>query len=774
MENIQVCVRFRPLFNCDGVSYQNIKVLPEKGQVIVDQKPAYNFDQVFDESASNLQVFNTMVHPLILDYVRGQNLAVFTYGQTSSGKTHTMLGNGIEKGITELAILELFQLLQGSSYEVRISYLEIYMEQINDLLNSANRNLKSLSKGCKTYVEGLTCIQVATAQEAVEYFKKGAKSRNVADNKINVQSSRSHSIFQIRLTLNAGPKQINSEMNLIDLAGSEGIKNSDPGQDRFKEGKSINKSLLVLIKCVAGLKNTNILPYRESELTRVLQGCLNIKSGLAFICTVSAQYIEQTCSTLKFGRSAKKVKLRPVINEIISNEENSNLEIEELQNNLKAALDEIERIKEKKRKMKEKLKENNRIEDKVCNNEGELRGKVCDLEREVANLRDEKEKWVERCGDLEVETRGVNDQYQRFGLDDKENYSEILLARVLNENSSLKMKLDESYENYCKIVKDKQVLINKNMNNNFGYFDEVFHGCAGECAKKIEKLEDEKTELENKLVSTEEHYKKQIAACITRKDYEILGTKLKNCKKEKETLLIKSKKHEENIFSLENKINDLEKDKKGLESKISTLECHLNQVVSERNNLDYCLNLKKEENIQLMNINTPNSKNHIKPFEVTSKVDLELEVLRNIHADLQIKYQGLQKSLSNKRNINFDAGQIVDEKAREIEDIKQDNEFKAAKIDQLLHQKSQIEDNLKSASDALKKLKYENELKLDQLDKISIEKRQCEEELKVKSDKIKLLIKENEELMKKIDQHLKVSDYSPHSVFSRIDDIGDL
>lgn len=775
MENIQVCVRFRPLFNCEGVTNQAIKVFPDKGQVVIDQKPAYNFDQVFDETASNLQVYNTMVHPLLLDYVKGQNLAVFTYGQTSSGKTHTMLGNAMELGITELAILELFQFLQGSSYEVRISYLEVYLEQINDLLNSANRNLKSLSKGNKTYIEGLTCIQVATAQEAVDYFKRGAKSRMVADNKINVQSSRSHTIFQIRLILNAGPKQITSEMNLIDLAGSEGIKNSDPGQDRFKEGKSINKSLLVLMKCVTGLKNTIILPYRESELTRVLQGCLNTKSGLAFICTVSAQYLEQTCSTLKFGKLAKKVKLRPVINEVVNSEENFNLELEELQNNLKAAVDEIERVKEKKRKMKEKMKENYKVEDKVCSNEGELRGKVCDLEREVANLRDEIEKWIEKCGDLDFELRVVNDKYQQFGLDDKENGSEILLARVLNENSSLKMKLDESCENYKKVVKDKALLgKNMNLNNNFGYFDEVFQGCAGECAKRIQKLEEEKIELENKLNSSEEYWKKRFSVSISRKDHENLGSKLKNSKKEREILSKNLKKQEENIFSLESKINDLEIDKRGLESKITTLECHLNQSESERKNLDYCLNLKKEENFQLMNINTPNSKKLIKAFEVTSKADLELEMLRNDYADLQIKYQELHKTLTNKRNLNFEAGQIIDEKLRDFDDIKQDNEFKATQIEQLLHRKSQIEENLKSASDNFKKLKFEYEAKLEQLDRISFEKKQCEEELKVKSDKIKLLIQENGELTK-INQHLRTSDCSPHSsVFSRIDDIGDL
>lgn len=747
MENIQVCVRFRPITESKAPVDQHFTILPDKKHISTSQKSLYEFDSVFDEQTNNSQIFNTMVSSLLPNLVQGQNLAIFTYGQTSSGKTHTMFGTGSEKGITELAIFELFQLLEGKNYEVKISHLEIYNENIHDLLNPSNVNLRPLSNKNKTIVEGLVSFKVVTAHEAIEHFKKSISLRAVGDNKQNIQSSRSHSIFQVHLSVRNGQNLLLSELNLIDLAGSESLKNADKSTVRWNEGKSINQSLLTLIKCVNGLKKPkSFLACRDSQLTRVLQGSLNTKSGLVFICTVSAQCVAETLSTLNFGISAKKVKLKPDINELINYEE-KNPEYEDVKEKLSIAYEEIERLKEKLHKKKEKIKEVPNSEEKVQIKDGEIWSRLASFEMENDFLREENEKLKEICKSLEIELNS-NSRSHEFLIDDKENSSQVLISKFLFQNSTLKKNLDEVSENYNKILKENQILLNKTQhtNNNHWNTDDIFQGCKGECVKKLQILEQEKSELQTITKSLEHSLELQLENSVSVEEYESLQATYISCLKAKESQSIKLKTYEKNLLSSESELKDLKQELKKSESKISTLECQIGTIQSEKSNLEYCLK-QKEENFELFRINTPSSKRFLKEFEDNSKNELELETLRNEYYKLNINYQDLLKVVHNKRSLTCENCFDKDGSSRSIEDLKEKNEYYEARIGQLMKQKSEI----------------------------LVEKTKCEEELKRKSDRILELMQENEILTKNSEKYHNGSEYSPnsntYSTSSQIDDL---
>lgn len=279
------------------------------------------------------QIFDYSIKPTVDDILNGYNGTVFAYGQTGAGKSYTMMGTSIEddsgKGITPRIVEQIFTSILSSpptiEYTVRVSYMEIYMERIRDLLAPQNDNLPvHEEKNRGVYVKGLLEIYVSSVEEVFEVMKRGGNARAVAATNMNQESSRSHSIFVITVTqknLETGSMK-SGQLFLVDLAGSEKVGKTGASGQTLEEAKKINKSLSALGMVINALTDgkSSHIPYRDSKLTRILQESLggNSRTTLIINCSPSSYNDAETLSTLRFGMRAKSIKNKAKVNAELS------------------------------------------------------------------------------------------------------------------------------------------------------------------------------------------------------------------------------------------------------------------------------------------------------------------------------------------------------------------------------------------------------------------------------------------------------------------------
>lgn len=284
-------------------------------------------------SSRQSDVFDFSIRSTVDDILNGYNGTVFAYGQTGAGKSYTMMGSDIDdeeyKGIIPRIVEQIFASILASpgniEYTVRVSYMEIYIERIRDLLAPQNDNLPvHEEKNRGVYVKGLLEIYVSSVQEVYEVMRRGGTARAVAATNMNQESSRSHSIFVITITqknVETGSAK-SGQLFLVDLAGSEKVGKTGASGQTLEEAKKINKSLSALGMVINSLtdgKSTHI-PYRDSKLTRILQESLggNSRTTLIINCSPSSYNDAETLSTLRFGVRAKAIKNKPKINAELS------------------------------------------------------------------------------------------------------------------------------------------------------------------------------------------------------------------------------------------------------------------------------------------------------------------------------------------------------------------------------------------------------------------------------------------------------------------------
>eukprot|EP01084_Bolivina_argentea_P155919 271696_1 len=340
VDNVKVAVRCRPLNERERKLKTKyvIEVDIENNQIAL-RKPrndksikSFRFDNVYGENSTQKEVYEDTAYPLVESVLEGYNGTIFADGQTSSGKTYTMMGSGHNDGVIHRAIKAIFKSLAKANdrqFALRVSYLEIYNENIKDLLNPKKQNLKITQDNFhRPTVNGLTIESITNDKQIFDILKHGMGNRNIGATKMNDQSSRSHTIFQLHLESKQNV-EINCDefdgsvrssiLNIVDLAGSERAKKTDASGIRLKEGGHINKSLLTLgivIKKLSELhKNNNRnsnehIPYRDSKLTHILEPALGGNSKTVVICTVTPAdiHMEETNSTLGFASRAKEVK----------------------------------------------------------------------------------------------------------------------------------------------------------------------------------------------------------------------------------------------------------------------------------------------------------------------------------------------------------------------------------------------------------------------------------------------------------------------------------
>jgi len=352
-----VTVRFRPLNQREIQRGDEVAWYADGDSTVRSElclSTAYAFDRVFGPATTTRGVYDVAAQHVVSGAMQGVNGTVFAYGVTSSGKTHTMHGDQKSPGIIPLAIKDLFSIIQETpsrEFLLRVSYLEIYNEVINDLLNPIGQNLRIREDGQHgTYVEGIKEEVVLSPAHALSLIAAGEAHRHVGSNNFNLLSSRSHTIFT--LTVESSPRcDVYSEdditlsqLNLIDLAGSESSRTETTGLRR-KEGSYINKSLLTLGTVIAKLSDgkASHIPYRDSKLTRLLQSSLSGHGQISLICTITpaSSNSEETHNTLKFAHRAKRIEIHAASNRIL--DERSL--IKKYQKEISSLRSELERLK---------------------------------------------------------------------------------------------------------------------------------------------------------------------------------------------------------------------------------------------------------------------------------------------------------------------------------------------------------------------------------------------------------------------------------------------
>lgn len=359
MERIHVIVRARP------VSPEDAKSSPWRilgnSIFIPNHSSKFEFDRIFDQDCKTLEVYEARTRDIVAAAVRGFNGTVFAYGQTNSGKTHTMRGSLTEPGVIPRAVHDLFEIIQGEvdrEFLLRMSYMEIYNEDINDLLAPEHRKLQiheSLERGI--YVAGLREEIVASPQQVLNLMDFGESHRHIGETNMNLHSSRSHTIFRMIIESRDKTEDDNngnscdavrvSVLNLVDLAGSERAAKTGAEGVRLKEGSHINKSLMTLGTVIKKLSEGaesqgGHVPYRDSKLTRILQPALGGNANTAIICNITLAQIhaDETKSSLQFASRALCVTNCARVNEILTDAallKRQKKEIEELRAKLQAS-----------------------------------------------------------------------------------------------------------------------------------------------------------------------------------------------------------------------------------------------------------------------------------------------------------------------------------------------------------------------------------------------------------------------------------------------------
>ncbi|CAI5762493.1 kinesin heavy chain [Podarcis lilfordi] len=334
--SIKVMCRFRPLNEAEIL--RGDKFIPKfKGEetVVVGQGKPYVFDRVFPSNTSQEQVYNACAKQIVKDVLEGYNGTIFAYGQTSSGKTHTMEGKlhdpqlmGIIPRIAHDIFDHIYSMDENLEFHIKVSYFEIYLDKIRDLLDVSKTNLAvHEDKNRVPYVKGCTERFVSSPEEVMDVIDEGKTNRHVAVTNMNEHSSRSHSIFLINIKQEnvETEKKLSGKLYLVDLAGSEKVSKTGAEGSVLDEAKNINKSLSALGNVISALAEgtKTHVPYRDSKMTRILQDSLggNCRTTIVICCSPSIFNEAETKSTLMFGQRAKTIKNTVSVNLELTAEE---------------------------------------------------------------------------------------------------------------------------------------------------------------------------------------------------------------------------------------------------------------------------------------------------------------------------------------------------------------------------------------------------------------------------------------------------------------------
>lgn len=457
---MKVCCRIRPLNSKERGFTGDAVCATVKDEVTIKHVGSdgsdkdYVFDRVFGPESRQEDVYKYAAEPIIQSIVDGYNGTVFAYGQTGSGKTHTMEGPdhvdpelmGVIPRMIGTIFGDVMKADESIEFNISVSYFEIYMEKIRDLLNPAADNMvvrEHPQKGI--WVDGATEASVVSPEEVYDIMQRGADNRATASTNMNERSSRSHSLFLLKLgqtnLLDLSKKS--GKLYLVDLAGSEKAGKTGATGDKLDEAKMINKSLtslgLVITKLTKGEEH---IPYRDSKLTRVLTESLggNAKTSLIIACSPAVYNETETKGTMEFGVRAKMIKNKPKVNREQSIPE------------LKALVAKLE----KKISMQQK---------RIRQLEGKLADSGLELPDDSASVPDEDDIEVDRPqrrGSLDAQNLELAKQHAE--LQERADELEQKLVAESEEKEFMKSLMDDLLEQLAQKENEKKMLQDEHEN----------------------------------------------------------------------------------------------------------------------------------------------------------------------------------------------------------------------------------------------------------------------------------------------------------------------
>ena len=426
-ECVKVAIRVRPMNKHEKEQKSTICVDVDTGNNSVavtsskNDTKTFQFDYVYPMDTTQREIYDQVAFPIVDSIFQGYNGTIFAYGQTGCGKTYTMMGvvdNPELKGIIPNAFSHIFGFIktegESKKFLVRCSFVEIYNEEVRDLLVNSNQKLaikEDPKKG--TFVKDLTYVTLKDTEDIQKCLDRGNKNRHVGATSMNDQSSRSHSLFTVYLEIEENGKIRSGKLNLVDLAGSERVGKTNATGQTFDEGKKINLSLTALGSVIDALSfNKKYIPYKDSKLTRLLADSLGGNTKTVMFANISpASYnYDETVGTLRYASRAKLIKNAPKVNEdpkdaLLRQYEE---EIKKLKEQLEsgggnAPHKVIKKVKKKKKPKKENENDNNNNGDDNDDDEGNENDDNEDGYDDFALVMDdpEKTKLREKLAELE-------------------------------------------------------------------------------------------------------------------------------------------------------------------------------------------------------------------------------------------------------------------------------------------------------------------------------------------------------------------------------------
>lgn len=455
--NIQVVVRCRGRTQkeiADNIPVVVDAVSKTQEITLKTTNKTYTFDRVFGQEATQQHIYDEVINPILQEMLMGYNCTIFAYGQTGTGKTYTMEGDLEDQegfitrdaGIIPRTLYNLFEVLEqeDAEYAVRVSSIELYNEELKDLLNPGDDRPKLRifedPNGSGVIVQGLEEALINSAEDGMRAIQVASRNRRIAATKCNEKSSRSHCVYtltvHIKETLADGEELLKvGKLNLVDLAGSENIGRSGAENARAREAGLINQSLLTLGRVINHLVEHSIhVPYRESKLTRLLRDSLGGRTKTCIIATIATAKIhyEEIISTLDYASRAKNIRNKPEVNQRMTKKEL-----------IKEYIHEIERLKSDLQATREKngvfmsadsyrllLDENQSKKDQV----EEITKEIEVFKDNVQKLTKEVEQRAKLLLGKQKELREINDKLQE---------TKKWLEKVQEEHENTKMQLDE-------------------------------------------------------------------------------------------------------------------------------------------------------------------------------------------------------------------------------------------------------------------------------------------------------------------------------------------
>ncbi|CAI9111414.1 OLC1v1011635C2 [Oldenlandia corymbosa var. corymbosa] len=510
--NIRVFCRCRPLSKAETLAGCSMVVdfdTAKDGELGIQNsgstKKTFKFDRVYTPKDDQVDVFAD-TSPMVTSVLDGYNVCIFAYGQTGTGKTFTMEGTVAERGVNYRTLEELFKISrersETSKYNISVSVLEVYNEQIRDLLDTSSSSKKLEIKQAPEgfhHIPGLVEAEVKNIDQVWAVLQTGSSARAVGSNNVNEHSSRSHCILCVTVKAEnlINGERTKSKLWLVDLAGSERLGKTDAQGDRLKEAQNINKSLSALGDVISALANkSGHIPFRNSKLTHLLQDSLGGDSKTLMFVQISPSEkdLSETLSSLNFATRVRGVELGPVRKQIDTSElQKMKLMLDKVKQESKSKDESIKKLDESLQNLESKARGKDAtfkiLQDKIKDLESQLESKSfsqLQSEKQVSHLSDILKGKDQICASLQEKV-----------LELEKKQRELQSASYEKKVIELEMKLKEQQEEselHSSILQEKVEELENRLRKGVEQNPE-----AALLHQKIKELEDKIKEQEQQL-----------------------------------------------------------------------------------------------------------------------------------------------------------------------------------------------------------------------------------------------------------------------------------